>query len=136
MNILNGLKNFLELIEQNWTLIIIVAGLLLSVYKKVANYLSKSDEEKIEIAKRQAQELILKLVSDAEQDYSQWLKAGGIKRSQVIARIFEEYPILSKVTNQEELIAWMDEAIDNALDELRKIVDENGGTVPTGDSSK
>lgn len=125
MVILNGIKNFLELIEQNWTTIAIIIGLAITVGKKAKEYFRKSDEEKIEIAKKQIQEIILKLISDAEVDYEEWKKAGNIKRSQVIEEIFIEYPILSKAVDQEELIEWIDEIIDEALVTLRGIVAEN-----------
>ena len=125
MVVLNGIKNFLELIEQNWTTIAVIIGLAIAIGKKVKDYFEKSDEEKIQIAKKQIQEIILKLISDAEVDYEEWKKAGNIKRSQVIEEIFIEYPILSKATNQEELIKWIDEIIDGALVTLREIVAEN-----------
>lgn len=125
MVVLNGIKNFLELIEANWTVIAVIISLAIAIAKKVKDYLGKSNEEKIKIAKQQIQEIILKLISDAEVDYEEWNKAGSIKRSQVIEEIFMEYPILAKTVNQEELIKWIDETIDNALIALRKIVEEN-----------
>lgn len=124
-NILDGIKNFLQLINNNWTTILVIIGLIIAITKKIKSYLSKSDEEKIEIAKQQVKEIILKLTSDAEVDYDEWKKAGSIKRSQVIKDIFIEYPILSKAVNQEELIKWIDETIDDALVTLREIVKEN-----------
>ena len=56
--------------------------------------------------------------------------AGAIKRSQVIDEIFKTYPILSKVTDQEELIAYIDQLIDEALETVREIVrtDEEAAT--------
>lgn len=131
-NILDGLKNFLQLINDNWTLIIIIIALLVSIISKVKSFLSKSDEEKIEIAKKQVREYILGLITQAEIDYEAWSKAGSIKRSEVIAEVFKQFPILSKVTNQEELIAWLDQIIDEALVELRKIIEQNGG-IPKDD---
>lgn len=127
MQILDGLKNFLSFINENWTTIIVIIGLILVLIKKVKSYLGKSDEEKIEIAKKQIRESIMKWISDAEVDYNEWKKAGSIKRAQVIEKIYQEYPILSKVMDQEELTKWIDEVIDEALEELRQIVDENGG---------
>ena len=124
-NILDGIKNFLQLINNNWTTILVIISLIIAITKKIKSYLSKSDEEKIEIAKQQVKEIILKLTSDAEVDYDEWKKAGSIKRSQVIKDIFIEYPILSKAVNQEELIKWIDETIDDALVTLREIVKEN-----------
>ena len=66
-----------------------------------------------------------KLITDAEIDYESWNKAGSIKRSQVIQKIFEKYPILTKVSNQTEIIEWIDETINISLKELCKIVAEN-----------
>lgn len=125
MIILDGIKNFLEFVNSNWTSIAVVIGLAIAVTKKVVAYFSKSDEEKIEIAKNQIRETMLKLITDAEQDYEEWKLAGSIKRAQVIDEIFANYPILSKVTDQKELIAWIDDAIDDSLVTLRKIVEEN-----------
>ena len=125
MNILNGIENFLRFINYNWTSIIVVICLAISVTKKVKNYIGKSDEEKIKIAKTQIHEMILKMISDAEEDYEEWSKAGSIKRSQVIGEIFAKYPVLSKAINQEELIEWIDDEIDEALISLRKIMSDN-----------
>ena len=71
MSILDGVKNFLELVNENWTTIIVIIGLVIAVTKKAINYFSKSDEEKIAIAKKQIQETMLKLITDAEQDYEE-----------------------------------------------------------------
>ena len=125
MNILNGIQNFLSFINENWTNIMVVIGLGIAVGRKVKDYFSKSDDEKIAIAKSQINEMILKMVSDAEEDYEEWNKAGSIKRSQVIGEIFAKYPVLSKVVNQTELIQWIDDEIDNALKTLRKVIEEN-----------
>lgn len=125
MVVLNGIKNFLQFINDNWTMIIIVIGLLISVIQKIKGYIAKSNEEKIAIAKKQIQEVMLRLVTDSEVDYLEWQNAGAIKRSQVIEEIFEMYPILSKVTNQEEIIQWIDDVIDEALKTMRDIFEEN-----------
>lgn len=57
--------------------------------------------------------------------YLEWKNAGSVKRAQVIKKIFETYPILYKVTNQEELIKWIDEVIDGSLETMRKVFEEN-----------
>lgn len=125
MNFLTGLQNFLNIINDNWTTILVCAGLIVGIVKKIQDYLSKSDDEKIKIAKAQIKQVILKKISDAEVDYEEWNKAGSIKRSQVIAEIYKEYPILSKVVDQTELTKYIDDAIDDALVELRKVIDSN-----------
>lgn len=125
MDILNGIKNFLSLINDNWTTILVIIGLALALWKKFKSYSKLSTDKKIEIAKKQISENILKLITQAEKDYAEWEKAGSIKRSEVISEIYKEYPILAKVVNQEELVKWIDEQIDNALPTLRDIIKQN-----------
>lgn len=125
MNILTGIQNFLEIVNNNWTTIMVIIGLIIAISKKAKNYFSKSDEEKIAIAKKQIQETMLRMITEAEISYEEWNKAGSIKRSQVIEEIFTNYPVLSKVVNQEELIKWIDSEINNSLKTLREIVKEN-----------
>lgn len=125
MIILDGITKFLTFINDNWLYITTIIGLALAVGNKVRDYLNKSNEEKIEIAKAQINEVMLMLVTEAECDWREWQKCGEVKRSQVIDQIFAMYPILSKVTNQEEIIAWIDESIDEALKTMRKIFEEN-----------
>ena len=122
---LNGVKNFLEILNANWTTILVVLGIIISIVQKTIKYFSKTDEERIAIAKEQIKEKMLKLISDAEEDYEDWKKAGELKRAQVIGEIFKDYPILSKVVDQKELIKWIDDTIDDSLVTLRKIVEEN-----------
>lgn len=125
MVILDGITKFLTFVNDNWVYITTVIGLAIAVGNKVRDYLNKSNEEKIEIAKAQINEVMLMLVTEAECDWREWQKCGEVKRSQVIDQVFAMYPILSKVTNQEEIIAWIDESIDNALKTMRKIFEEN-----------
>lgn len=121
---MTAFKNFLQIINDNWTTILVVIGLIISIVKKTMDYFSKSDAERVEIAKRQIVESMLKMISDAEVNWNDWMAAGSIKRSEVIKRVFDEYPILSKVANQEELIAWLDDQINASLKTLREVVAE------------
>lgn len=124
-NALYAVQNFLQLVNDNWTVIIVIVALLISIGKKAKEFFSKSDDEKIAIAKKQVQETMLKLITDAEIDWQDYKKSGSVKRAQVIEEIFEKYPILSKVTDQEALIAWIDETIDDALKTMREVFTEN-----------
>lgn len=125
MNILDGIKNFLQFINDNWTTIVVICALIIALVKKAKDFFGKSNEEKIEIIKRQISETILKWVTEAEEDYIEFDGAGSIKRAQVIEKIFEKYPELSKIANQEEIIKWLDETIDNALVTMREIFEKN-----------
>lgn len=128
MSVLDGIKNFLSFVNNNWTSIIVIISLITALYRKIKAYIKQSDEKKIQVAKEHVAQTILKLITDAELDYEEWNKAGSVKRSQVIHEIFKDYPILSKVADQEALIAWIDELIDKSLKELRKIISENAGS--------
>ena len=124
-NALYAIQNFLQLVNDNWTVIIVIVALLISIGKKAKEFFSKSNDEKIAIAKKQVQETMLKLITDAEIDWQDYKKSGSVKRAQVIEEIFEKYPVLSKVTDQEALIAWIDETIDDALKTMREVFTEN-----------
>lgn len=125
--VLVGIKNFLNLINQNWTLITVIIGLGILVFKKIKSYLSLSEQEKIDLALTQIRTTALKMVTEAEDTYKDWVKAGSIKRAEVIDKIFKNYPILSKVTDQETLIKKIDEIIDDALITMRQVIEENVG---------
>lgn len=124
MDYLKSVQNILLFIIDNWASIVVVIGLGLIVAQKCSNYSKKSNDEKIAIAKQQIEQIMLKFVTDAEEDYFEWVNAGSIKRSQVIDKIYEKYPVLSQVVNQEELVVWLDEAIDKALDSMRAIIEK------------
>lgn len=136
MEFLNGIKNFLQFINDNWMLIAAIITLGFSIYKKAKDYFSKSIDEQVAIAKQQISESMLKLVTKAECDYNTWVSAGSVKRSQVIEEIFMKYPVLSKVTNQQELIEWIDETIKEALKIMRDVCAVNAKQVYGSDSTK
>lgn len=122
---LNGIKNFLMFVNDNWTTIAVIISLIVALIRKISVYMKESDEKKIAIAKTQITATILKLITDAEIGYEEWNKAGSIKRAQVIQMVFRDYPILSKVVDQDALISWIDDQIDKSLKELRDIVAKN-----------
>lgn len=119
---MNGVINFLTFLNENWISILILFGIILGFFQKSISYFSQSKNEKIDIAKTQVKEVLLKMVSDAEDEYIEISGAGKIKRAKVISNIFEQFPILSKVVDQESLIAWIDSEIDNSLEILRTII--------------
>ena len=119
---LNGIQNFLLMVNNNWATIVVVIGLGLMVCKKVKDFVFMSTDEKIEAAKSQLSSVILSLVQSAEIQYKDYSSAGEIKRSQVIDEIFTKYPILNKVTDQESLLAYIDQLIDEALETVRQTV--------------
>lgn len=124
MNFISGIKNLLMFVSEHWAGIVTVLCMMFLAYKRVADFMGKSEEDRIRIAKEQIRINMLKYVTDAEEDYANWVKAGEIKRSQVISQIYADYPILSKIVAQDDLIAWIDQTIDEALKTMRKIIEE------------
>lgn len=122
---MDSIINFLAFLNENWIYILICVGIIAGIIQKTISYFEKSTKEKIEIAKSQVKEILLKMVADAEAEYSDILDAGKIKRSKVISNIFDQFPILSKAIDQDNLISWIDSEIDNSLDTLHSIIDSN-----------
>lgn len=132
MNVLTGINRFLMLINDNWTSIVVMIGLLIGLYQKVKAYLSHSNEEKYEIAKAQIRQSILSMVTDAELQFVDWNKAGSIKRSQVIEKLYSEYPILGKIADQNKVTEWIDSEINNSLNTLKDVLKANEDTENDG----
>lgn len=120
---MEGIKNFLELINDNWTLIITIIGLILAIYRKIKNYLSKSEEEKKEIALTQIRQSMLELVVKAEKEYGE--KTGKLKRSKVFEEIYSKYPELKSIVSQEDLEKEIDDIIKENLDQMKKMLENN-----------
>lgn len=122
---MEGIKNFVEFIVENWTSIVVVLCVIFLIVARVVSFFRKSKEERVEIVKAQLRQGILKLVTDAEIDYLDWTKAGAIKRSQVIQQIYADYPVLEKFADQDGLIDWIDKMIDEALRTVRAVVEQS-----------
>lgn len=122
---MTAIENFLNYLSENWVMILVLIGAAFSIGKMISKYLSLSNEEKVEVAKKLIKEAMLKMITEAEIDFEEWNKSGSIKRSKVIADIYEKYPILSKAASQEEVIAFIDSEINNSLKTLREVLKEN-----------
>lgn len=141
------MKNFIELLQwiyDNWATIATVAVLIYGIYKKaeksIKDWRNKTEEEKqkeideatkkaIEYARNAIGDYILALVAKAEIDWKeQGDKLGDIKRAQVISEVYAKYPILEQVADKEELLAYIDQLINDALkivrDKIRKEAEE------------
>ena len=116
-----------QVLAQSWTFIVLILLLIFAIYKKIVDFTKKSKEEKLEIIKKQIAQIILGLVTEAEMTYDDWVKAGEIKRAQVISEIYLQFPFLEKIADQESIIKFIDVQIDNALVEMRKILEQQKG---------
>ncbi len=122
---MNGLKNFLQYLSDNWTGIMVCIGIIVGIVNRTLAYLNKSNDLKLAVAKQQIKEIVLRMITDAEIDFNDWEQSGKIKRSQVIEEIYAKYPILAKAKSQKEVVDFIDTQIDNALKELRSVIEKN-----------
>ena len=122
---MTGIERFIGFLSENWVMLLVLTGTLISISRLVSKYLALDNAEKIETAKKLIKEIMLKMITEAEIDFEEWNKSGSIKRSKVIAEIYDKYPILSKAASQEEVIAWIDSEINSSLKTLREILKEN-----------
>ena len=120
--VLNKIIEFLSFANNYWTLIIVIIGLGYALYEKIKKYAETSKTEKIEMARAALKENLLKYMADAEIEWSSYKKAGEIKRSQVIAKIYQDYPILKEYVDQDELIKFIDEQIDSLKTEIDNVI--------------
>ena len=124
-DILNGINRFVDFVNNNWTLIVIVIGMIITLINRIKTFVKMSEEDQINTIKTLIKETMLEKVTNAEIAYEDWIKAGAIKRSQVMNEIYEQYPILYQVVDQEDLIKWIDDAIEKSLETMRDIFTKN-----------
>ena len=120
---MDAIKNTLTILNENWTNILIIVGLLAGIYTKTTSYLKNANEKRVEIAKKAVKENMLKYISEAQIEWKEFSGSGEIKRSQVIGRIYEDYPILKEYIKQEELIRYIDELIVEGLKTVLATID-------------
>lgn len=120
---MEGIIKFLKLIEENWTLIITLIGLILGIYTKIKKYIKLSREEKINIALEQVKSSMLSLVVEAEKEYKS--DTGKLKRSKVLNEIYTKYPELKTVIKQEELEKELDDLIKESLEKMKEMLENN-----------
>jgi hypothetical protein len=127
---MTGILHFLNWLNENWTIIVLIVTLIVTLYLKAKTafnrWLKMTDEEKqkdleeqIIKAKQAVANYILSFVANAEVDWD-GPGLGPIKRAQVIEKIYKDYPILLEVKDQFEFMKFIDEHIDLALETVRE----------------
>lgn len=133
---MTSLTKLLQFIVDNWSQIIILATLILTIITRTEKFIrdwkAKSQEQKekemqeafdkaVMAAKNALADYILILVSKAEIDWqSADGKLGATKRAQVIEEIYNKYPILEQVQDKKELLNYIDTLINDALKTVRE----------------
>lgn len=110
---MTGLNNLFHLIVENWATIVALVGCILVAINRFKSFLSLSKDEQKEAALKIVKEELLKLMSESEINWSEVKKSGEIKRSEVIAEIYDKFPVLSEFEDQETLLKEINTMIDD-----------------------
>nr|DAR94444.1 MAG TPA: hypothetical protein [Caudoviricetes sp.] len=122
---MTGLTNFVNLIQHNWTNIIVVLGVLAAIARTIVSYSTMTEEQRVQSALKVVSEELMKLMCQAEIQWKDYKQSGELKRSQVIKDIYNQFPFLSKYMDQDKLIKTIYEMIDKQMDNMNKLIEKN-----------
>ena len=114
---MTGTKLVFHFLLDNWLDILIGLLIISIIIEDIRAIIKRMDTKKIVKTLEKISVSIASYVYDAEMKWAKKhiLKAGTVKRAEVISKIYEKYPELSDYVNQELIINSIDELIDNAL---------------------
>lgn len=114
---MTGTKLVFHFLLDNWLDILISLLIISIIIEDIRAIIKRMDTKKIVKTLKKISGSIASYVNDAEMKWAKKhiVKAGAVKRAEVISKIYEKYPELSDYVNQELIINSIDELIDNAL---------------------
>ena len=121
---MTGINNTIALINQYWSTLIALVGFVFLLSVEIKKYLKMSDEEKVQAALKAIKPILLKHMSEAEVKWDNYKKAGELKKSAVIQKVYDQFPVLKTYKNQDELIKMIETMIDEQLVEVNRIINE------------
>lgn len=125
---MNGINNTLNFIFENWSNLVFIAAFLFILINRVRSFFALSKEDQVEAALKVVRTQLLKFMSEAEINWKDFEKSGAIKKSEVITRIYQEFPILKEYVDQDTLIQTIVDMINEGMAEMNKII--NGIKAP------
>lgn len=121
---MQGLQNTINFFIDNWSNIIILACLIYGIILRVKKFHKLSEEEKVDAALAIVSKQLLKWMSDAELQWSDIKKSGELKKSEVITKIYKEFPNLKEFVDQDKLLQTISDMIDENMEQLNKVLVE------------
>lgn len=119
---MNGLSNTLEFIQENWSNILLIITAIVTVIYRVISFNKLSKQQKVEAILTIVKSELLKFMSEAEIDWKEYEKSGLLKKSDVITKIYDKFPLLKEYLDQDTLIQTISNMIDSGMTEMNKIV--------------
>lgn len=122
--LMTGFNNFIHLIQNQWTNIVVVIAIIATVIRTTLNYSALSQEQRVQSALKVINEELMKLMCQAEIQWKDYKKSGDLKRSQVIKDIYNQFPFLSKYMDQDALVKKIYEMIDKQMDNMNNLLNK------------
>ena len=125
---MQSLQLLMENLTLNWSNIVLILISAVAVVISAKRFLKMSKKEKVEAALSIIKEELLHLMINAELDWLEIAKSGKLKKSQVISKIYEQFPFLQTFVDQKYLLNTIDLMIDEVKEELDKLLEDTTGT--------
>ena len=81
-----------------------------------------SKEERLEAILKIVKTQLLKFMGEAEVQWEAYKKSGALKKSQVIQKIYEQFPLLKEYIDQDTLIQKISDMIEDEMENLNKVL--------------
>jgi len=125
INFMNGINNFANLIQGQWTNIVVVIAIVAGLVRSIITYYTMNEEQRVQAALKVISEELMKMMVQAEIQWKDYKKSGELKRSQVIKDIYNQFPFLSRYMDQEKLVQTIYEMIDKQMDNMNELMKKN-----------
>ncbi len=124
---MQSIVKVLKWLYDNWSVVVIVIGLLTAVIIKLKAWSKLSADEKLQAANSekekaltQLKQLALSWVTVLEEKWSGIEKSGYIKKSEFFERVYDKLPVLSQYSDEiEQTVSYI---FDGELIEMRYIL--------------
>ena len=115
--------NFLTFLSENWTMILMVVTAVVAIVSKTRKWIRMDKKQKKDAILEIVRRTMLYLVTEAEREYGGG--TGSLKRADVLAKVFEKYPILAQYGNVDTIVKQLDYMIDDNLVVLKDLLENN-----------
>lgn len=119
---MNGLTNTLNFIQENWSNVLLILTAVITVICRIVSISKLSKTQKVEAILTIVKSELLKFMSEAEIDWKEYEKSGLLKKSDVITKIYDKFPLLKEYLDQETLIKRISDMIELGMQEMNKVV--------------
>ena len=125
---MKGIVKLIQDLALYWPYIVLFVCIIGFVINYINGYrkLSEKDKENerkrlIEATLKKIKDIMPYLTANAEENWNHLDKSGIIKRSEVLSIIYESYPILKELCDEEWIVSEIDRIINQTLVDIRKI---------------